>query len=894
MYDNLTLAIDARWEPLLVLAVGTTLIVGLSTLAGRFVRSAVWQRTLWQVAALGLLALAAMEITGLGSALVRLSGEKLVGAVSRPPACAIEVGTEAVRAVVGPDRPGEMRVGTARMATLTDVASDGTARGETSRVQTTEPNASFDTVAAGDFGPLVAGSVGDWAAVPVESMPTKSASNSLRNATLRDRQATGIAGVEPLSGAGPRAGTDWGWWLGWVWMLGAAVLAGRLAWSGVLLAVFRRRMESAGAAERGCVKELARRVGIGRPVCVLQTVGLRTPVAFGWFSPTIALPASWSDQFDRRQQEAMLAHELAHLAAGDPAWQLLANLLCVLAWWHPLAWYLRHRLRAAGEAAADEASLLVPDGPGVLAACLVAMGRRLVGPPRLGWLSIEGPGFRSGLGRRVERLLSLPAQPRRAPGRGRLLLARIVLPVALMLVVVSCTAWARPQAHLSEGEMTMNVFTVSWRRSLAAAALLALWSPIGADAVAEDAPAGETKAVATADAQPLPDAPAVADGDKKEAKEGRNEEAKKDEVKKEEGRREGQPRAEAREGERKEGGDRPREEAREGERREGGDRPREAGREQRREPQADRPREAGREQRREPQADRPREPGERPILEERIRRAVAELEQQARNIHAKLESLPKDAEADRAALQAELRKTEERIREVRQQAGRGPQEGPPRPDGPQSREIAEQQERLIQHRRGLEERMMQIRRAQEGLKDGQDAEARELQANLDKTKTEMSALEEQLHRLGRGPEQGPAPPQMQRLEEIRRQIEQLSQAGRHDEAERLKVEGRELMQAMHRGEIERRMQQVREAAEKLRAAGRPDEAERLIQEAERKMAEMREGGPRPPEPPRPDGERREGPAIEELRGQIGQLRGEMQEIRGQLKRLLERQERQER
>ena len=435
----------------------------------------------------------------------------------------------------------------------------------------------------------------------------------------------------------------------------------------------------------------------------------------------------------------MLAHELAHLAAGDPAWQLLANLLCMLAWWHPLAWYLRHRLRAAGEAAADEASLLVPDGPGVLAACLVAMGRRLVGPPRLGWLSIEGPGFRSGLGRRVERLLSLPAQPRRAPGRGRLLLARIVLPVALMVVVVSCTAWARPQANLSEGETTMNVLAISWRRSLAAAALLALWSPVGADAVAEDAPAGETKAVATADAQPSPDEPAVADGDKEQAKEGRDEEAKKDEVKKEEGERKDQPRAEAREGERKEGGDRPREEAREGERREGGDRPREA----------------GREERREPQADRPREPGDRQVMEERIRRVVAELEQQARAIHAKLESLPKDAEADAAALQAEFRKIQERIREVQQQAGRGPQDGPPRPDGPQAREIAEQQERLMQHRRELEERMMQIRRAQEGLKDGQDAEARELQANLEKTRAEMSALEEQLRRLGRGPEQGP-------------------------------------------------------------------------------------------------------------------------------------------
>ena len=163
MYDNLPLAIDARWEPLLVLAVGTTLIVGLGTLAGRFVRSAVWQRTLWQVAALGLLVLAGMEITGLGSALVRLSGEKLARAVGRPPEHDIEFQPAVVpspnRSVVDKDRPGEVRGATVAVGTFAGVASNATARGEALQVEMAQPNArfefggpaaSFDAVAAGD------------------------------------------------------------------------------------------------------------------------------------------------------------------------------------------------------------------------------------------------------------------------------------------------------------------------------------------------------------------------------------------------------------------------------------------------------------------------------------------------------------------------------------------------------------------------------------------------------------------------------------------------------------------------------------------------------------------------------------------------------------------------
>jgi hypothetical protein len=199
------------------------------------------------------------------------------------------------------------------------------------------------------------------------------------------------------------------------------------------------------------------------------------PVAFGIWRPTIVLPAGFWDRFGREEQEAMLAHELAHLAARDPLWQLLAELACALEWWHPAVWWMRGRLRAASETAADEASLLVPGGPDALAGCLVALGRRLVCPRRLGWLSFQGNGFRSGLGRRVERLLSLKAGAAHVPARAGLKAARMVLPVVLVVVSVLSTAWARPQAFFSEGETTMSVWRSSWRHSLAAIVVTAFW-----------------------------------------------------------------------------------------------------------------------------------------------------------------------------------------------------------------------------------------------------------------------------------------------------------------------------------------------------------------------------------------------------------------------------------
>jgi beta-lactamase regulating signal transducer with metallopeptidase domain len=275
-----------------------------------------------------------------------------------------------------------------------------------------------------------------------------------------------------------------------VWAFGAVAVALRAAWARMFLGRFRRRCRPAcDEAVLGRVRRLAARLGLRRPVRVLVADRLVAPVVFGSLRPAIALPVRFGHDFDERQQEAVLAHEMAHLAAGDPAWYFLAGLVCALLWWHPLAWWSRGRLRAASEALADEASLLVPDGPSLLAASLVAVGRRLLGPRRLGWISIEGNGFRSGLGRRVERLMKLRPRPWRSPRRGRAVCVKTALTVALACVAVSCTAWAQPQAPSIEGGTTMSVLRTSWRCSLAAAALWAMTGPSGGNVADGQPPA---------------------------------------------------------------------------------------------------------------------------------------------------------------------------------------------------------------------------------------------------------------------------------------------------------------------------------------------------------------------------------------------------------------------
>jgi hypothetical protein len=352
------------------------------------------------------------------------------------------------------------------------------------------------------FGVEITGTAGaltDWlhsesrAHEPAQEPTITQASESAARPPGHDEQSD----PEPpqdVPEARPESGADEGavWWPGLVWLVGATLVAGRAVLARLLLLVFRwKRRAVVDPDLQKRVRSVAERLGLRRRVRILESESLRGPVAFGIVWPTIALPARFADEHTHAQQEAMLAHELGHLAAHDPAWHLFADLLAALQWWHPLAWWLRRQLATASEAAADEASLVVADGPSLLAACLVELGGRLADRRAGAWLPMAG-GFRSALGRRVQRLLGLGGQAWRPPGRLVLALVLILGPPALVAVAVLSTAWARSRVF-AEGVMPMQTGKQTWPRSLAALVLVAaLGSADDRPAVAQPtAPGGE-------------------------------------------------------------------------------------------------------------------------------------------------------------------------------------------------------------------------------------------------------------------------------------------------------------------------------------------------------------------------------------------------------------------
>lgn len=234
------------------------------------------------------------------------------------------------------------------------------------------------------------------------------------------------------------------WWPAWLWLTGIGALLGqRGLWRSAFAWWWRGRQAPASAEIEAHVAEVARRLGVRRRIRVVVSPALVCPIAFGVLRPTVGLPANFATAHGTREREAMLAHEVAHLSARDPLWLGLADFVIALLWWHPLVWWARRQLRAACETAADEASVLVEDGPAVLANCLVTLAGQL--PRRRAFGLLGMAGFRSDLGRRVERLLALRNRGLRPTARGRLVFATIGGGAVAVALALASAAWALPR-----------------------------------------------------------------------------------------------------------------------------------------------------------------------------------------------------------------------------------------------------------------------------------------------------------------------------------------------------------------------------------------------------------------------------------------------------------------
>ena len=132
---------------------------------------------------------------------------------------------------------------------------------------------------------------------------------------------------------------------------------------------------------------------------------ISVPMTVGILRPTILLPADWRT-WDAAKLEAVLAHELSHVARRDAFTQRVAMLYRTILWFNPLAWWLYRHLAALAEEASDEAALSGGVDQRQYACTLLSFLKKLQGAPgRIRW---EGVAMarRGQAEQRLERILA--------------------------------------------------------------------------------------------------------------------------------------------------------------------------------------------------------------------------------------------------------------------------------------------------------------------------------------------------------------------------------------------------------------------------------------------------------------------------------------------------------
>lgn len=135
----------------------------------------------------------------------------------------------------------------------------------------------------------------------------------------------------------------------------------------------------------------ARDLDIAAPVPVKSAASFLEPGLIGIFKPVILLPEGLARNLTAAELDAVLAHELTHLARRDNLTAALHMLVETLFWFHPLVWWISRRLVEERERACDENVLACGKAPLVYAESILKVCRYYVQTPLACASGMSGP-----------------------------------------------------------------------------------------------------------------------------------------------------------------------------------------------------------------------------------------------------------------------------------------------------------------------------------------------------------------------------------------------------------------------------------------------------------------------------------------------------------------------
>lgn len=257
---------------------------------------------------------------------------------------------------------------------------------------------------------------------------------------------------------------------------------------GVMLLAVLRLFAMRGRAEvlvegswLSALAEAQRRMGFKHGTALLVSDELRSPISWGLVRPTIVLSPKAVQAVG--EAEAIIAHELAHIARLDWAKLLAARIACALFWFNPLVWMLARESHQLREEAADDAVLMADiDGPDY-ATLLVGAARH---DNKAALMAAHGVApSRNSLKRRITRVLD--ASLRRGPASASWVLTSLIVLAAVTAPLAAFSATAAEEFATAKAAQAKDARTAAFQAQNAAITAAQAAAVAKADAVGEKA-----------------------------------------------------------------------------------------------------------------------------------------------------------------------------------------------------------------------------------------------------------------------------------------------------------------------------------------------------------------------------------------------------------------------
>ncbi len=220
-----------------------------------------------------------------------------------------------------------------------------------------------------------------------------------------------------------------------IWLMGVTFFTLRLMGGLMYVQQLRtKQLVSLSAEWQSRMNFFKNKLGVRYAVSLAESALVSVPMVVGWLKPLILMPIVTVNSMSTAQVEAILAHELAHIAHRDYLLNIAQSVIEILFYYHPAAWWISANIRAERENRCDDVAVLLCGNSLTYAKALLSLQEMQLHNVRTYGLALTLAGKNKHfLLKRIKRILNQP--------QNRSNIMEKLIATALLLAVVTALSF---------------------------------------------------------------------------------------------------------------------------------------------------------------------------------------------------------------------------------------------------------------------------------------------------------------------------------------------------------------------------------------------------------------------------------------------------------------------